>query len=70
MDTARNQDKTKNTPANKAPVFTGIKNSIINFTSFLILGAVSFSVIVTLAFLVEATIAGVLVSGFSHVLFG
>ena len=64
------QDNIKSTSENIINIFRGIKNSIVNFTSFLLLGAVSFSIIVALIFLVEVTTAGLLVSGFSQVLFG
>ena len=73
MDIASNhikQDKIKSAPENKTNIFRSITNSIVNFTSFLLLGAVSFPIIVTLIFLAEISISGLLVSGFSQVLLG
>jgi len=65
-----NQDIEKIQPENKTNIFSTIKNSILGFTSFLILGAVTFPIIFALIFLVELTTTGHLESGFSHVLFG
>ncbi len=65
-----NQGNTKNSSTNKTSIFKKIKDSIIGFTSFLLLGAVTFPMIIALIFLAQLTTAGHLESGFSYVLFG
>ena len=64
------QDSANISPAQKYFILSDIKNLFIGFTSFLLLGAVTFPMIITLIFLAQLTTAGHLESGLSYVLFG
>ena len=68
--THTDQDNAKNSRTNKTNIFRNIKNSVIGFSSLLLLGTVTFPMIVALIFLAQLTTTGHLESGFSYVLFG
>jgi len=63
-------DRANINTANKTFIFRKIENFFIGLTSFLLLGVVTFPMIVALIFFAQLTASGHLESGLSYVLFG